>query len=196
MTLDDQPNFAEAFRRVVQTFRLRLKVAELETLTTTYFKILQAWSLEEVLAAGKTCITKGRRFPQPVDWLAALPAKTTVATDLRWMGADEAAEYTRAEGLHYEDNPCACLLCQAAHVTDKPLRFVPDFMDGQNQPARAFHPGKNAAVTAGHWAHGEELVRWYAARDRFFSLYARVARSRQIPRVLELVGGREPGQEG
>jgi len=196
MTPDDYPKFGEVFRRLAQTFRLRLKAPELEALATTYFKLLQGWTLDEVMTAGKTCLTTLKRFPQPVDWLAALPIKTNVAADVRWMGADEAREYLRAESLHYEDNPCDCLLCQAAHVTDKPLRFVPEFLADYNQPERAFHPEKNAVVIAGHWAHGDELARWYTARDHFFSLYHRVAHSARRPRVLELVGGRDPGQEG
>lgn len=46
--------------------------------------------------------------------------------------------------------PCNCLECQAAGVTDKPIRFV---------PADEFHQ-------KAHWAHGEELRRWYEAYER------------------------------
>jgi len=193
MTIDDRPNFAEAFRRLVQTFRVRLKAGELEELTTTYFKLLQGWTLEEVLAAGKTCITTLKKFPAPVDWLSAMPTKANVAADVRWMGADEAREYSRAEALGYEDAACDCLLCQAAG-TDRPVRFVPDFT-ADDREERAFHPAKNQIVTVGHWAHGEELVRCYAARAQFYGLLGRSA-LRRMARPLELVGGREPGQEG
>jgi hypothetical protein len=197
MTLDERPQFDTAFYRLVQTFRLRLKPAEREELAATYFKLLQGWTLDEVLAAAKVCITSSRSFPKPADWLAALPAKTSIAVDVRWMGAEEAREYLRAEALRYEDVPCSCLLCQAANVTEKPLRFVPDFTPENSQPERAFCPPKNQVVTVGHWAHGDELVRWYAARDRYFALEGRSAFGRAMPRALALVGAnREPGEEG
>jgi hypothetical protein len=195
MHLDDRPQFDTAFARLAQTFRLRLKPVEREELATIYFKLLQGWSLEEVLAAAKACLTSSRTFPKPADWLAALPPKATLTADLRWMGAEEAAEYLRAEALHYEDAACECLLCRAANVTDKPLRFVPDFNSDLDREERAFHPGKNQVVTVGHWAHGESLARWYAAREAFFARSRRLPMLRAMPRVLALIGAREPGED-
>jgi len=47
----------------------------------------------------------------------------------------------------------------------------------------------------GHWAHGEELARWYAARDAFFALAKRAPRT-LFDAVAVIVGDREPGIEG
>lgn len=48
-----------------------------------------------------------------------------------------------------EGQPCNCLECQAAEVTHLAIRFVPP--DAFSSKAR--------------WIHGEELKRWYVARD-------------------------------
>lgn len=189
MTDTDFGTFDRAFRRLVGAYRLKLKAADLEELVKTYWRVLQDEALEDVLAAGKTVLTSCKKFPLPVDWLAALRSRevTAAARDLRTMSSDEAVAYVRAERLRYEDDSCACLLCQAAGVTHRLLRFVPDFTeDGRDE--RATNPLRDRIVTVGHWAHGEELDRWYIARDRFYAVF---------PRALALVAAvREPGQEG
>jgi hypothetical protein len=192
MTEADFGTFDRAFRRVVGAFRLKVKPGEVEELTRTYFRILDA-PLDDVLAAGKTCLATSRKFPKPAEWLAALPAAPVAArADLRVMGTPERLEYARAEGLRYEDVPCGCLLCQEADVTDRPLRFVPDEVLGVFD--KAIDTARNRTVVTGHWAHGAELVRWYAARDLFF---ASAPRRGPMARVLAFIGGeREPGEDG
>jgi hypothetical protein len=70
---------------------------------------------------------------------------------------------------------------------------VPDFTD-LDRPERAFDHVRHRLVHVGHWAHGDELARWYAARAACF---ASVARSSPIARALAvLVPEREPGEEG
>jgi hypothetical protein len=109
------------------------------------------------------------------------------------MRADEAAEFVRAERLRYSDEACGCLDCQAAGVTDRPLRYVPDVTDDDREDT-AWCPLQHKLVVAGHWAHGSELARYYAARDRFFT---RAAPSRTwLTVALRLAGAREPGEEG
>lgn len=197
MTEVDFPNFEQSFRRLMSTFRLRLKPAQFEELTRNYFKILDTANVEDVLAGAKKCLASCRRFPTPADWLLALPvstAGTAEAKDIRVMSADETAEYHRAERLRYEDAPCSCLLCQSAHVTHHPLRFVPEFLDDEHTTVKAFDNVRNRIVSVGHWAHGDELGRWYVARAKFF---ASVPRSGPVRRALALVGqAREPGEEG
>lgn len=195
MDATDRPTFDEAFRRMTRAFRVRLKAAELEELSSTYYKLLEAVPLDAVIVAGKVCLTKFKRFPRAAEWLEALPAGTgpTIAADLRTMGHDEAREYIRAEGLRYQDQPCGCLTCQAAGVTALPLRFVPEFtVDGRDE--RAYHPLKQKAVTSGRWIHGDDLRRWWLAREACFAsaprAFIRLLRNPQIR------AEREPGEEG
>ncbi len=46
---------------------------------------------------------------------------------------------------------------------------MPEFTK-QDVERKVKHPVSLKVVTAGHWAHGDELVRWYAAKDRFWTL--------------------------
>jgi hypothetical protein len=110
------------------------------------------------------------------------------------MGVDEIAEYHQAERQHYQADPCGCLSCQLAGVTPRPLRFVPDFTD-DDRPEQAFDSVRKRIVQTGHWAHGDELARWYAARAAFF---ATVPRSSPMARALAVLVSpeREPGEEG
>jgi hypothetical protein len=192
MTEPDFGTFERAFRRVCGAFRLKVKEGEIEELTRTYFRILDTAPLEDVLAAGKTCLATCRKFPKPAEWLAALPAApVAVRADLRVMGTPERLEYARAETLRYEDAPCGCLLCQEADVTHRPLRFVPDEILGVLD--KALDTERNREVITGHWAHGEELARWYVARDHFF---ASAPRHTPIARALLVLVAREPGEDG
>jgi hypothetical protein len=103
----------------------------------------------------------------------AQAAKDTART----LDAGEAVAYRRAVQRRYQDAPCGCGLCQAASVTDRPLRFVPTLTrDGDE--VKVWCPPIPRLVIAGHWAHGVELARWYAARDIFF---------RQAPGVGALI---------
>jgi hypothetical protein len=135
-----------------------------------------------------------RTFPKPAEWLQALPVPPAAAAhaDTRVMGTPERLEYVRAEALRYEDAPCGCLLCQEAAVTHRPLRFVPDEILGVLD--KALDTVRNRIVVTGHWAHGEELARWYVARDAFFAC---APRRGPMARALALIGGgREPGEDG
>jgi len=195
MDAADRRTFDQAFSNMARAFRLKLKPTELEELTTTYFKILASAPLEAVLAAGKTCLEQSRTFPKAADWFQALPAGAREApADCRVMSADELAAYHRAERQRYEDDPCGCLACQLAGVTARPLRFVPEF-DHNDQPERAFDNTRHRVVVTGHWAHGDELARWYTARAAFF---ASVPRQSPMARaLLALVPHeREPGEDG
>lgn len=184
--------FDRAFRRVVGAFRLKLKVGELDELSRTYFRVLDAAPLEDVLAAGKACLSTCKTFPKAAEWLHALPMQpVTMTADLRVMPTDERVTYWRAEALRFADDPCTCRSCQAASVTDRPLRFVPDDIDGRLE--RAIDTVRNRIVVTGHWAHGDELARWYGAYDAFF---ASAPRHTPIARALLVLVTREPGEEG
>jgi hypothetical protein len=165
-----------------------LKAAEVESLSRTYFKVLAHAPLDDVLAAGKTCLTTCRKFPTVAEWAHALPAPVVahVSADLRVMATDEREAYWRAEALRYRDDPCACWDCRDAGMSEYALRFVPDDVHGVLD--RAIDTVRNRVVVTGHWAHGDELARWYRARDTFF---ASAPRHTPIARALLVLVGRE-----
>jgi hypothetical protein len=48
--------------------------------------------------------------------------------------------------------PCTCLACVTAGISDRPTAYVP----------------ADERVPKPRWIHGEELRRWWAARDAFW----------------------------
>ncbi|HWP69552.1 MAG TPA: hypothetical protein VNM36_00565 [Gemmatimonadaceae bacterium] len=197
MTDFDFVTFEKAFGVVLTAFRVRLPVPEREALTRTYFAVLAAHPIDDVMGAGKRCIEKLRVFPKAADWLAELTPRTMTATcpaDRRTMRVDEADELARATALGYEDAPCACWQCQSAGISHRPIRYVPTEF-GPDELEQAFNPRRGVVEIVGHWAHGEELARWYAARDAFFALAKRAPRT-LFDAVAVIVGDREPGIEG
>jgi hypothetical protein len=185
--------FDRAFRRVYGAYRLKLNATELETLSRTYFKVLDYAPLEDVLAAAKAWMLEGRKFPTIADWVDALPAPpvSAIAADLRVMATAEREAYWRAEALRYRDDPCGCVDCRDAGMAEHALRFVPDDVNGVLD--RAIDPVRNRIVVTGHWAHGEELARWYVARDAFFTS---APRRSPLGRALLVLVSREPGEDG
>jgi len=162
-------------------------MVEFQTAVRVYFDTLRHVELEDVLAA-EVILRSRPRWPKVGDWLAAVPLRTA-PTGERVMRGPEGAEYLRALRLHYQDDPCGCPSCFQAGVTDRPLRFVPDFTPDDTED-RAYHPALRRVVVVGHWAHGEELRRWYVAK-------AACMASAPAPyrRALQLVT-REVGEEG
>jgi hypothetical protein len=194
MTSGDVGTFDRAFRRVLRAYpvQARLKPDDVETLCHTYFRVLDASPLDDVLAAGRACLLTCTKFPTVAEWARHLsPVVAPVAADLRVLGADERAAHAHAETVHYDDAPCGCEECRDAGVADRPLRFVPD--EGPGGLERALDLERNRIVVTGHWAHGDELGRWYRARDAF---YASASRRSPLGRALVALVSREPGQEG
>jgi hypothetical protein len=190
MTEPEFGTFDRAFRRVLGAFRLKVKPDAVDELSRTYFRILADAPLEDVLAAGKTCLATGTRFPKVAEWVAALPAPPVVVTaDLRVMATPEREAYVRAEALRYQDEPCACWDCQDAGMTERPVRFVPDEVNGVLD--KAIDTVRNRIVITGHWAHGDELARWYVARDAFFACLTPTQRHK----FALVYSGREPGDD-
>jgi len=185
----DYDTFERAFRKLGTALRLRVKEADMKELVNTYFRVLNGARLDAVLAGAKVCLTKCKAFPKPVEWLDAIPKTVPgrpVASDYRTLSPDEAAEWSRAERLCYEDAPCQCALCQTAGVTHRPLRFVPQFT-ADDRDELVIHPNKPRPVTAGHWAHGEEFARWYRAKEEFYALAAKHG----MYRVAQCIGQTE-----
>ncbi len=191
MTDADFGTFDRAFGRVAGAFRLKLKKTELDDLSRTYFRVLEIYSLDLVLQAGKACIESCRKWPLAADWLAELskgPATASCPTDRRQMSVAELDDHSRAEQLRYADEPCLCAECEHAGVMYRALRFVPTVQGDDYE--QAFNPRRGKVEIVGHWAHGEELRRWYAARAHFFALKAK-----SPLRAMPVVAGRQPGED-
>jgi hypothetical protein len=206
MDHQDQPTFDRAFRRLVGAFRLRLSAGQLAELSTTYFRVLEGYPLDRALFVGKQLLETYTRMPYPAEWLSACarPDAPAGAPDAhqRWMTTSELDERAQADAWKYAAAPCACRDCLDAGVSDQPLRYVPTDLDATTYET-AWDSRRGVVQIAGHWAHGDELARWYAARRACFAH----AHRRGIPlrRVLErdddggavLVSvSREPGEEG
>lgn len=185
----DSAAFEAALRRLSGSLQKRWKPDEWRNVVGIYFDALKHADLSDVLAAVPTLQARSR-WPKVGDWLAVLPVRAPMPVGSRVMRGPEVDEYMRARREHYHDVPCSCILCQSAGVTHLPLRFVPDFTPDDVEE-QAFCPPFNRMVTPGHWAHGEELRRWYAAKQAFAD---------RVPKtyggVLQLVAGREPGEDG
>jgi hypothetical protein len=187
----DFATFEDAFKRLSGGLNRKWPTREFRATVQIYFDALKVADLADVLSAETTLRNRGR-WPKVSDWLAALPVKAHAFSSDRIMRTAEVDVYMDALRRHYHGDPCSCLLCQDADVTDLPQRFVPDFTP-EDVEERAFCPALNRVVVVGHWAHGYELRRWYAAKDKFAHSVPRKFR-----RLLELVQvpTREPGEDG
>jgi len=198
MIASEYGTFAIALRRLSSALGRRLSKDESEELPRTFFRLLEPFELPDVLDAGKTLATTAHSFPKPTDWIEVITVQRRQrdslallpAPDRRQMSQDEAAELTRAKLLHFSAEPCGCPRCLVAQVDDRPLRFVPT-VDDDGREDRALNPQTNAVELAGHWAHGDELARWYVARDACYALWRQAG-----PRTFPSVVSRDPGEEG
>ncbi len=165
MTDPDLDPFMETFQAVQRIFPLRGEDRELRHVGASYFKAMRRFPLSAVRAGAEVWIQQGKRFPKPAEWIESIPPRTAVSS-IQALSESDMHDYLRAEQLRYEDVPCACAACRAAGVSDKPLRFVPEVeADGRDKKALI---GSRVIIT-GHWAHGEELARWYVAKHAFWA---------------------------
>jgi len=154
--------FLDTFRGLTRVLFLRGDVHELQDVGKSYFKALRRFTLPQVQEAAEKCLSECKHFPKPVEWADRITRRIPV--EIAELSATETAEYLEAGRLHYHGEPCPCTECCAAGVTHRFLRFVPECTeDGRDAHARI----GERVVTRGHWAHGEELTRWYAARETF-----------------------------
>lgn len=163
----DFEQFTVEVRRLATVLRLRASPTELTQITNAYFKAFKRRPLSAVVAGADAWIERGDKFPKPAQWLGVMPRRDA-SGQVSALTRDEADEWQQAERQAWEGRPCGCVLCIAAEITDKPLRFVPD-IEGDGRDARGTIGERE--VTRGHWAHGDELVRWYHARAQFYDTY-------------------------
>lgn len=201
MTDSQVPEFMEVLRGVTRVFPIRGDDRDVQQLGAAYFKALRRYPLSMVTAGAEVCIQRGKHFPKPAEWLANIPRPSASSVPVPVLSEREAQEYHRAERLKYEDAPCGCFDCQHAGVSEKPLRFVPEFTP-EDTDRKVRDSLKDRIVTAGHWAHGLELAGYYRSKAKFYTEFkAMVARHAMAPKLFKkkkppLTIVREPGQEG
>lgn len=203
----------DVFKDLVRVFPFRGTEKDQQHAGSAYFKALKRFPLDLVAAGAEKYIATNKHFPKPVEWQAYIPARRqTVADEVVEMTADEAREWHRADVLRYEDAPCICRVCTAAGIHTRPIRYVPE-RTADDVERKVLDPTTNKVVTAGHWAHGEELVRWYRAKEHFWTEARKWQRSHAMPATTgygprtvkqridaafdrPVVADREPGEEG
>lgn len=169
--------FSDVMRGLQRVFPKRLDEHEQQQLQREYFKALRPFPLGRVAAGAEAWVQRGKFFPKPAEWIDAMPSQRQAVSDVAVMSESDARDYHRAEQMRYEDTPCRCHECAFAHVSDKPLRFVPD-VSADGSDLKVHDPIRDRIVTAGHWVHGHELARWYQARadlyNRYFEIFGKL----------------------
>lgn len=177
--------FMDTLRDVARVFPIRGDEHDLKQLGTAYFKALRRYPLAMVEAGAQRCIEQNKHFPKPAEWLDAIP-RGGVTSSIEELSVAERDDWLAAERGRWEGRPCRCQECRAADVTHRPLRFVPDVSaDGRDARAQI----GERVVTRGHWAHGDELRRWYAAKEHFWGLFDTALAGRGMGVTRERVPG-------
>jgi hypothetical protein len=187
MDAADYGTFETAFKRLSSALRFKPSDKDGE-LPRTYFRLLMEHPLAAVLDAARACARTRVAFPKPAEWIAAIETPAAPPR-VRQMPVDELAERDRAARLRYRDAPCRCADCCQAGVDDLAIRYVPtELLTGE--PEVAYDARRQRTEVVGHWAHGEELRRWYEAHAVV------IQKAVRFPRLVAVVASREPGEEG
>lgn len=165
MTAGDFDTFFNEFKRLSAALDpYKRTPADTAAKADAYFHALKRLTITEVIAKADAWLATADKFPKPAQWAEQIIHRA--APPLPVLSASDVTEYLRAETLRHEDDPCGCRECREAEVSDKPLRFVPEFTpDDRDRKVRC----GERIVTAGHWAHGYELARFYQARADFWN---------------------------
>jgi hypothetical protein len=165
----DVIEFSEVFYDLARVLVLRkMDDGERGQVLSAYFKALGGFDLAVVKAGADALAIRAKHFPTPAEWVDAMPRRSAHPANVRVMFEQKAQTWRAAEAVYWERDPCACELCVAAGVDWKPGRFVPEF-DGYDCERKVFDQGRQRTVTAGHWAHGEELAGYYEARGAYLA---------------------------
>lgn len=184
--------FMAIFRELLGVFPKRLDEAEIGSLSKAYFHALRRFTIPQLRAGADVWVQRGKFFPKPSEWRESVPREAVQSVALVELTPVEAAEHLDAERLCYQGEPCACRRCQGAGVTHRFLRYVPE-SDEYGRDAKALIGER--VVTRGHWAHGEELAGWYAAKDRFRADYLALLARMSMPKLTTPIAQPEPEPE-
>lgn len=150
-----------------------------------YFRVLKGFDFGDVARAADYWAGHEQFFPAPAQWVEAV-SKVPKGQPLLELSVDQAREYADAEGRGFEGQCCTCRECAQNGVDEKPTRYVPT-EDRHGETEQRTYRGR--AVVVGHWAHGLELFRWYAARANFYEQAMRLKLGYPGAAVLDVVGG-------
>ena len=164
--------FVDVFKGVQRVMGKRMTEGEEAQTHRDYFRALRRFPLDQVRAGAEVWLQRGKYFPKPAEWIDAIPRRQeSAAVNVPAMTEQESRDYHRAELMRYTAPPCTCKECLESGMDTQPMRFVPEFTAEDRE--RLLRDG-DRIVTAGHWAHGWELARWYEARAFFYAEYRRV----------------------
>ncbi len=169
--------FMDVFNGLARVFPQRGDEHEVTQKSAAYFKAMRRFPLSQVAAGAEVWVQRGKYFPKPAEWIESIPRAEGPAVALFELSAEDAAEYLDAERRHYEGDPCRCAACRTAGVDHRFMRFVPE-VDANGRDAKA-KIGERIVVR-GHWAHGDELARGYAARDGFRASFQHAMAARAV----------------
>ena len=168
MTSQEVTAFSEIFNGLARMLMARrFDDGERERMISDYYRALRSYPLEGVRDAAELLAQRAKHFPRPVEWIEAIPRADRYA-DVPVMSHEDAREHRRAHAMGYESEPCDCQSCRQANVAHLPLRFVPDMNDNDDTIVMK-DPEGGRVITCGHWAHGQELRRWYDSKSQCFT---------------------------
>lgn len=163
-----------SFQRVVVQLAAAVGKKLDDTVVPTYFRLLQGQEFIDVARSADAWAQRSKFFPKAAEWLE-LARSMPKGEPLLEMARDEATEWIDAERRGFEADVCSCRECCEARINDqmddKPLRFVPTTDRWGHTEKRLLGQRE---VLRGHWAHGEELARWYQARATFYDVALRL----------------------
>ena len=167
MTEQDYDAFLVEYKRLSAALeRFKQTPEDVVRKSDVYFHVLKRFPLREVTAKADSWLARESKMPKPAEWAAVVI--TAPAVEIPVLPEGAAREWLSAERDRWERTPCACRECAAAGVSDLPRRFVPEFdANGQDRHVRI----GGRIVTAGHWAHGQELAGYWVAREAFWAKY-------------------------
>lgn len=177
--------FMSIFRTLMKVFPKKTDEEGVTAIGQVYFKALKRFSLGQIQTGADNYAMRGKYFPKPAEWAEAIP-RLAEGAEISQLSYADSAIWLEAERLRLDGEPCHCGACREAGVDHRLVRFVPeDTADGRSVRARI----GDRVVVRGHWAHGFELKRWYAAKEQFWALYAKILERGKLERsdrVLEL----------
>lgn len=163
MTDADLFPFLAIFTTLTKVFPFRGDESETSDIGRAYFKTLRKFPFDLVKVGADNCMASMEKFPKPAEWAKHIPRRMP-GPELAPLSRDDEREWRDAEKRGYEGDPCRCTECINVGVQHKPTRFVPD-----ESEERAMMGDR--VVLRGHWIHGDDLRRWYIARDTFWTSF-------------------------
>lgn len=182
--------FLAIFRELLKVFPKRLDDHDETQLAKAYFAALRRFTIPQIQAGADVWVQRGKFFPKPVEWRECIPRDVAASVALVELTPVDAAEYLDAERKAYEGEPCDCRACRDAGVSHRFLRYVPESDDAGIDLKGLIG---TRVVVRGHWAHGEELARWYVVKEQFWTDFRALVSRLSMPREVAAPGSQGEG---